>query len=136
MTAAALATGSCATLSQIVQPPQFTVAPGRDAQLVGPLPPVALLKRADQLAEHEGVRLRDQLLVRADAHGLVQEHAVDLPSFLTSDPKGRKLPDYLATLGGELVGAVARPAQEDAEAAAGPGDDVPTEFLRMIRRNS
>lgn len=33
VTAAALSTGSCATLSQIVQPPQFTAAPGRDAQL-------------------------------------------------------------------------------------------------------
>jgi hypothetical protein len=31
--AAALSLGSCATLSQIVQPPQFTVAEGRDTQL-------------------------------------------------------------------------------------------------------
>jgi hypothetical protein len=33
ITAAALATGSCATLSQIVQPPQFSVAEGRDSQI-------------------------------------------------------------------------------------------------------
>lgn len=33
VTAAALSLGSCASLSQIVQPPQFTVAEGRDTQL-------------------------------------------------------------------------------------------------------
>jgi hypothetical protein len=38
VTAAALGTGSCASLSQIVQPPQFAVAEGRDSQLrlIGP----------------------------------------------------------------------------------------------------
>jgi hypothetical protein len=33
VSAAALSLGSCATLSQIVQPPQFEVAAGRDSQL-------------------------------------------------------------------------------------------------------
>jgi signal transduction histidine kinase len=34
---------------------------------------------------------------------MLQEHAVDLPAFLTSDPKGQKIPNYLTTLGKQLL---------------------------------
>lgn len=36
--------------------------------------------------------------------GLLREHALDLGTFMTSDPKGKQLPDYLAELAGHLAG--------------------------------
>jgi signal transduction histidine kinase len=38
----------------------------------------------------------------ARAAGLMREHATDLADFLTNDPKGRQLPDYLAQLAKHL----------------------------------
>jgi PAS domain S-box-containing protein len=35
--------------------------------------------------------------------GLLEEHTADLAAFLTSDPKGQKIPSYLATLGKQLL---------------------------------
>jgi PAS domain S-box-containing protein len=51
---------------------------------------------AEKLAKSKVVNL-------TKAAALLQEHAADLGTFLTSDPKGRQLPDYLTQLAGHLA---------------------------------
>jgi PAS domain S-box-containing protein len=46
---------------------------------------------------------------------LLEEHAPDLAQFLTHDPKGRMIPDYLAQLAGHLVGEQTLAQKELAE---------------------
>ena len=43
---------------------------------------------------------------------LLAEHAADLGDFMSSDPKGRNVPSYLATLSGHLAGEQAQTLQE------------------------
>ena len=46
------------------------------------------------------------------AVALLREHALDLGAFITSDPKGKQLPDYLAQLAEHLAGEQAAALEE------------------------